>query len=369
VRGRGIARIVARATKHPEWEQPLDGAVGFLARRSDRGLTFLGAGFAAAAGAALWLLAMLQPRLVMETEPLAEVTLAEAFHVYTLIVQPRVSVRNGFGRALRLNLPVTMTVPNALVRGDSVVMLRGGLHQFERLLVERDPALPPPLRADWHITARGPWWVRGTSARIGGSGAADLAHGFRAVSLRVTGGELIDTMHVRARLGDSLRFDLTFEYSTTLSTANYVVAGTPTWGERRASVIRLGGLPSPVERAWQTVTFSVPPPPGPGMHHVVIVLGLEDEAANVLSSTNWAVGEPVWYDGNDVVDLPPSAFETLRRTGLLTIPEYLHRFYQGRLPDVRLGDTIIRNSAWNDRPGRRPQNHSGIAIRIDVVPR
>ena len=366
LRGRALARTVARAAGRPAWEVPLDDAVGFLARRSDRGLAFLGAGLAGAAGALLWLLAMLQPRLVVESEPIAEVVAAQALHVLAFAVQPRVVVRDGFGRALRLDIPVAVSVPDAVVRGDSVARLREGLYQFERLMVERDSSLPPPRSDQWRIDLRGPWFVRDASVRIRGPGSVDQQNGFRAISLRVAGGELIGPMHVRARLGDSLRFDLTFEFSTVESTANHIVAGTPTWGDRRRSVIRIAGLPSPVQNAWRTVTFSVPPPPRAGMHHVAVLFAMEDEAANVLSGTNWGAGEPVWFDGNDVVDLPPSAFEGLRTRGTVTNPRYLWRFYQGRLPDVRVGDQVLANPEPTRKAVVRAMSFAGTAIRIDV---
>ncbi|MDQ8146874.1 MAG: AAA family ATPase [Gemmatimonadota bacterium] len=369
LRGRTLARAVARAAGQPTWAGPLDDAVGFLARRSDRGLALLGAGTAFAAGLLLWLLAMLQPRLVVESEPMAEVVSGQALHVLALIVQPRVVVRNGFGRALEMDLPVAVSVPGALVRGDSAVRLRDGRYQFERLLVQLDSARPPPRPDQWRIDLRGPWYVRDASVRIRGSGSADQQNTFRAISLRVAGGALVGPMHVRARLGDSLRFDLTFEYSTVEATANHIVAGTPTWGDRRRSVIRLAGLPSPVQNAWRTVTFSVPPPPRVGMHHVAVLLAMEDEAANVLSGTNWGAGEPIWFDGNDVVDLPPRAFEGLRTRGSVTLPRYLRRFYQDRLPDLRLGEQVLTSPEPTVQADVRDWPFAGTAIRIDVEAR
>ena len=369
LRGRPLARTVARAAGRPDWDGPLDRAVGFLARRSDRGLAFLGAGMTVAVGGVVWLLAMLQPRLVLESEPMAEATAGGSGieNALSLIVQPRVAVRNGFGQPLRMTFPVAVRVPNAVVHGDSAVQLRDGMHQFEDLVIELDSMRPAPRADEWRLDVTGPWYVRSGSVRIRGPGAVDQKDLFRAIRLRVTGGEGVGPMHVRARLGDTLRFDLTFEYSTTGATANYVVAGSPTWGDRRASVLRLAGLPSPVQNAWRTVTFSVPPPPRTGMHHVVILFALEDEAANVLSATNWAVGEPIWFDGNDVVDLPPGDFEVLRVTGRLTIPRYLARFYQGRLPELRIGKRLIAGPDPGPDSRAVPWPHTGTAIRIDVV--
>ncbi len=368
LRGRSLARAVARAAGRPDWDAPLNRAVGFLARQSDRGLALIGAGAAVAVGLVVWLLLMLQPRLVLESEPMAEMMAGEQgiVNALSLIVQPRVAVRNGFGQLLQMTFPVTVRVPNAIVHGDSVVGLRDGMHQFEDLVVEPDSARPPPRADEWRIDVSGPWYVRSASVRIRGPGAVDQKDGFRPVRLRVAGGQGVGPMHVRARLGDTLRFDLTFEYSTTGATANYIVAGTPTWGDRRASVLRLAGLPSPVQNAWRTVTFSVPPPPI-GMHHVVILFALEDEAAHALSATNWAVGEPIWFDGNDVVDLPPDAFEALRVSGHLTIPRYLERFYQGRLPELRVGKRIISGPVPGVGARAVPWEYTGTAIRIDVV--
>ena len=70
-----------------------------------------------------------------------------------------------------------------------------------------------------------------------------------------------------------------------------------------------------------------------------------------------------------MVDLPPSAFEALRSSGALIIPKYLYRFYRGRLPDLRVGDTIIANQMPTQRPVLAPHQFGGTAIRIDVEDR
>lgn len=366
LRGTAFADAVARAAGRADWVTPLRGAVGFIARRSDRGLALLGAGAMLGLGTFVWLLVMLQPRLVMETEPIVE---SSGKGVYQFIVQPRVAVQDGFGRRLDLGFPVRAAVASHEIYGDSVGTLRHGRYQFERLVMQRDARAPAPVPEAWRVEVRGPWYVRRASTRLRGVGSSVTEDAFRPVALRVSTGAVVGPMHVRVPLGDSLRFDLTFEYTTIEATANYLVGASAVWGDRRTSVIRLAGLPSPVTAAWRTVTFVVPPPPDTGMHHVVILLGREDRADFLFSSTNWMVGRPIWFDGNDVVDQPPAVLERLRGEGRLMVPRYLTQAYPGQLPDVRVGTRILSTSQGPIPVSAVVFNHLGTAIRVDVVRR
>jgi hypothetical protein len=122
-----------------------------------------------------------------------------------------------------------------------------------------------------------------------------------------------------------------------------------------------------VEAAWQTVTFVVPPPPTVGTHYVVVLYALEDHVDFVFSSTNWTLRRPIWFDGNDVVDLPPSMFERLRATRMLQVPGYLNAFYPGRLPETRIGGRIVGSDQPQGVRSTMTHHFAGTAIRIDVV--
>jgi hypothetical protein len=135
----------------------------------------------------------------------------------------------------------------------------------------------------------------------------------------VNGVELDSTLRVVAPPGDSLRIALTFEYSTHLPTANYIVGAAATWQPRERSTIRLAGLPRPVRRAWQTSYFTLPSPQTPGLHHVIVLMDANDSVDHTFSLTAWTLGLPRWNDGNDVVDMSTDQLETLRQTGRVGI--------------------------------------------------
>lgn len=72
------------------------------------------------------------------------------------------------------------------------------------------------------------------------------------------------------------------------------------------------------------------------------------------------------FDGNDIVDLPASSFERLRRTDSLLVPNHLSRFYQGRLPDLWVGERLIPGSTAGPQVVALPRPLTGTVIRIDV---
>ena len=168
--------------------------------------------------------------------------------------------------------------------------------------------------------------------------------------------------------GDSIRVELTFEYTTTSATANYVVAGAPSWDPSPGATIRIAGLPRPVQGAWQTVRFILPPAPA-GHGHVVVAFGAEDSAEHLMSATNWAVGPPVWGDGNDLVGMSEAEVQRMRRTSLVTVPRYLYRSYAGRLAQVKFGPGQLPPARVDNEPQYGPFLVRGASIEFDVRPR
>lgn len=320
LRGRRLAQEIARWAGRPEWARPCLSAMGLLARQTDRGRALLGGVATLAAGAVVWLAAMLQPRLRFEVEPMADHP--GRSHV-DLSVQPRAVVENGFGTIYQIAMPVRLVSDDAQVIGDATQTVRDGRIQFERIALRLGKGQAHTDR-DLQLRVEGPWFVRGASALVRGSRTLPLGRMFRIVSGTINGRPLGDSLVVRVPPGDSLQVTLTFAYSTSISTANYVVGALPTWGRREREVIRLAGLPSPVVDAWRTVRFEVPPPPGPGTHHLVFLFDAEDGVDFLFSLTNWTYGRPRWNDGNDVPDLGVAAFESLRTRGSVPNVRYLH---------------------------------------------
>jgi DNA-binding SARP family transcriptional activator len=357
LRGRRLAERIARAAGHPEWEGDCLRAMGFLARQNDHGLALVGAAGALAVASLLWVVLMLQPRLRFEVEPLAEGPTRGAVD---LAVQPRLILENGFGRPYRWSVLAKLSATDAVTLGDTLRPLVDGRAQFERIAIR--VAGDAVHDRDVVLRAKGPWFVRSGRASVRGSRLLQTDGTFRIIATKVDGVALGPDLAVVVPPRDSIRLTLTFEYTTTRPTANYVVGALPTWGRREREVIRLAGLPSPVFDAWRTVSFSVPAPP-PGTHHIVLLFAAEDEVDFLFSLTNWTYGRPRWNDGSDVPDLGVDAFETLRQQGYVDSIPYLHARHS-----VRVG------SAWYPRREAPPMEAvyevpvrlTGSAIRVRV---
>lgn len=357
LRGRRLAQRIARAAGRPEWEGECLAAMGVLARQDDRGLAVIGAIATGFAGFLFWLALMYQPRLRFEVEPMADAPHAD---LVDLAVQPRLVLEDGFGRRYRLPIAVRLWSSNFMVLGDSIRELRDGLAQFERIGLRS--SVRGSRSEDAELHAAGPWYVRATSARIRGSRVIASTLSFRVIDARVDGESLGDSLIAQVTGVDSLRVQITFAYSTGYATANYVVGALPIWGKRDREVIRLTGLPSPVVDGWRTVAFVVPPPPGPGTFYIVVAAGADDGVDYLFSLTNWTVGRPRWYDGNDISDLGPEGFEALRRTGMTPV-RHLHARHSVRLGTPWFSTrTLPPPEALFMMEGDLP----GTAIRVEV---
>ena len=356
--GPALAQRVARAAGRPEWEAGLTARLGFFGRRSEAervALAVVSTVLTLAFGA---LLSMLQPRLVLETDPMVDA--GAPGEVSELVVQPRLAVRNGFGRPLALDVPVRVRADHGTIVGDTLRQTVGGRLQFEQLALRRGPRELPPR--DVGLQFEGPWYLRGLRVHPTGLNTAQVSDEFRLVSLTVNGRPVPDSLVIEANLRDSLRFDLTFEYTTVQATANYIVGAMPLWAPREHASIRLAGLPRPVFRAWRSVTFAVAPPDRPGEHHLVVLMDLEDTVEHMFSSTNWQVGAPRWYDGNDVPDLGHEVFEALRRDGRATFTGRARARYRVSQGGFRAGDAIQDRNIGADSV---PVDHLvGRALRI-----
>lgn len=341
LQGRALAHHLALVAGRPEWERALVRALGFLGRRSRRALMALGASAASLLVAAGALVALWQPRLVVESRPMA---MTSVDGVAGLVVQPRVAVYDGFGRRRpELDVSVQVSGERTRVIGDTVQRMRDGRVQFERLALipvtratRGDDARPPVL------TFAGPWWMRGTRVDVAGAWRDDERDRFRVVRA-VANGRPVRADHVipLSTRDDSLRLTLTFEFTTDNATANYVVGAGPDWLPHDSSVVRVAGLPRPVVNAWQTVRIAVPAPRRAGRYHLIMAMGTEDSVDHLFSATNWAVGAPIWNDGNDLQDLTPAQRRFLRDSGWVAQPGALTGRY--RRPE---GALAIGDSAW-----------------------
>lgn len=368
IRGRALARRVARMSGRPEWEATVLRGLGFWGRQSERTRI---AGTVVAMlvlTGMVGLAAKLQPRVIISTPAMAEQPGLSL--PVTLVVQPRVHIENGFGRPWTRPVPLRVRSDLAATFGDTARVSVDGSAQFERIALMRRSldSIPRPV----HLVVVGPWYVRPGRAPILGLTTGELRDDWRVTGVEVNGRSLGDSLVVDVGPGDSLRVDLTFEYTTVQATANYIVGAAAMWEPRERASIRLAGLPRPVRDAWQHVTFAVRAPERAGDHHIAVLFDLEDTVEHSFSNTNWQFGLPAWYDGNDIQDQPAAFFDSLRVLGRATAAPQLRRQLQTRLGDLRIGDSIAPSWKWPVvRTGRAVVGRA-ILVRVredDAAPR
>lgn len=359
LRGRELTGRIARMSGRAEWAPEIHRSIGFIARQSDA------ARFSIAMAAVLVMTGLIvlvdrfQPRIVVETVPMAEYgrpgTPAE------FVVQPRVRIENGFGTPLSLRVPVRLSVSHGQLVGESQRVTENGRLQFEGISMIQGPATGQSGQLS--MTYDGPWYVRSGHSELLGMRFNYEVDQFRVIKLSANGVPVGDEMIVTAALGDSILFDLTFEYTTLSATANYIVGAMPTWGRRETAAIRLAGLPRPVHEAWRQVTFAVPSAPAAGDYYVVILMDLEDTVDHLFSGTSWQYGAPRWYDGNDVVDQPREVFEALRQSGNSQYDGKSRADY-ARQGTYRVGGAIVSRSAGSFEADTMPEPLMGRAVLV-----
>lgn len=315
LRGRELVRRIARQAGHPEWERELERSLGFFARQSDGARLAIAVVLTLAVTGLAVLAVRLQPRIVVESVPMAEY--GEEGVPQDFVVQPRVRITDGFGRPSDAEVAVRVSVDHGSIVGESVRRTTNGRVQYEGLGWLRGPI--EPVGRPVHVNFHGPWWVRSARVEIPGSSTAVGQDAFRIISITANGAPVSDDLILTANTRDSIHFELTFEYTTVHPTANYVVGAMPSWGPRETSVVRLAGLPRPVVNAWRTVSFSVPPAARSGEQFLVILMDLDHTAAHLFSGTTMRQGVPRWNDGDDFLDQPRSVFEELRRNGRVSL--------------------------------------------------
>lgn len=366
LRGKALAQRVASSAGRPDWEADLYAAIGWLRRRSRASLIGLGSLAGVSAAVLFWLGWMLMPRLVIESEPMAEGS-GDMPHpnAAIFVIQPRVGIYDGFGRRLEGRRgTIRVRGANRSLDGDTIVAVTGGQAQFTRLVITGVPDGMPLDSGDAELVFSGSGLVRGVRTRVRGGWITNV-DAFRVVRLSVNGIAADSMTPVAVPVGDTLRVVLTFEFSSTIATANYVVGAAPLWMPRERATIRLAGLPRPVRNAWQTVHFSVPPSSQPGRSHLVILMGADDSVEHLFSRTQWTAGTPRWNDGNDVHDLSEANLRALRERGL-TYAQQVQSEYQGSQRDLHIGPVILRSpSNPGQRIGTKPL--IGAAVEIDFI--
>lgn len=365
LRGQALADYVAQAAGRPEWAPELLSSIGWLGRTRRRVVLLVGGLSGAVLAAGVWLTVMLWPRLVIEAVPMADGWVSADHPNAAFAIQPRIGVYDGFGR-LREGYRGSIRV-EALGRklaGDTVRAVDEGRVQFEHLTF--GPFLSPEAASAKTVTQlrfHATGLARSLTVSVPGA-FPDFRDEFRIVRLSVNGepADLRQTHRLPVR--DSLVVTVTYEFTTTMSTANYIVGAAPTWEPRETSSIRLAGLPRPVARAWQTRTISLKAPDAPGLQHLLVVMAPEDHVDNVFSGTSWTIREaPIWHDGNDLVDLPLVRKRELRDT-FRTVSLMRFAQFDRRQSDVVFGDQRITRPPVESR-GQMERETLGYALELE----
>lgn len=355
-----LPAIIARAAGRPEWQAPLQREIGVFAAMGDAGRAIAGALAALALVLLGWLGWMLQPRLVMEADPVG--TNGKAGRNYTLwLAQPSVLIENGFGRRLTLELSVRVQSRDVELTGDTVVTTRAGKAQFQELAGRR--VIEKPDVRPVEVTFSGPWYLRPVRVRVAGITRGLMEDYFSLTRIVVNGRDVTTARELEVGVFDTLRFSVTYEFTTAIGTAYYVVGAAPSWVEGDRDIVRVGYLPTPVRTAVQTSQFTVYPPGRPlDSGYVAILSGREESVEYIFSATNWTAGQPIWGDGNDVMQLGAEAMEGLRSSGTLVVPNIVFAPMRGRPPDERLASGAVPR-VWMQE-AQTALTYAGSAVRV-----
>lgn len=295
ITARTLAKRVGQGSGRPDWEPLIFAQLGFFARKGERTRAVLTAGVPLLLVVVGWMLAMLQPRVVVLGEPMAE---ERARGEFEFVMQPRVALTDAFGNVVDARARIRVRSDHGALMGDTVVALDSGRAQFRRLSLRGDSMHTGPEVAE--LIFEGPWYARDARVPVRGAQLAGTRDHFRVIALE-SNGVPVEDLVVRASLRDTLRFDLTFEYSTAMATARYVVGASPSWIRGDSAVVRLATLASPVESAWRTVRFEIPPAREPGVGYLVVLMALEDEVADALLRQSTTAAESLRAMGRATV--------------------------------------------------------------------
>jgi len=125
--------------------------------------------------------------------------------------------------------------------------------------------------------------------------------------------------------GEDIRGEVVLRYSAYWAAASVILGAFPGWGDKRENFVTISALATPVVDAMSRHLLSIPGPDRPGDYHLVLAFAAETDARWIASGTNWAVGTPIWGDGNDLADLPDSALDQANRLGHLRLDWYFRQ--------------------------------------------
>ncbi len=219
-----------------------------------------------------------------------------------------VDVRIISGDSVWLEGTVSRPVQWGRAEFDDLVVGGGGAFQLE----VRAGALPP---------------VR-TGHIIAGADGGGARPSLRILSGEVNG-QRVDSVSrvIRVRAGTEIEGQISFEAVTTARTAAVLMGAVALWGDRTTNFMPMEALPphgvtkftTEVRDAHSRRRFQAPTTPG--RYQILFLSDTETEMRYIASWTNWIVGQPAWFDGNDLRDLSADQLALIASGGRVMWPK------------------------------------------------
>ncbi|MFN2317428.1 MAG: AAA family ATPase [Gemmatimonadales bacterium] len=152
-------------------------------------------------------------------------------------------------------------------------------------------------------------------------------------SLRILSGEVngqrVDSSSrvIRVRAGAEIEGRLSFEAVTTARTAAILMGAVALWGDRTTNFMPMEALPPHGVSAFTTEIRDAHSrrrfraPTTPGRYQILFLSDTETEMRYIASWTNWIVGQPAWFDGNDLHDLTAEQLALIASGGRVLRPK------------------------------------------------
>ncbi len=229
-------------------------------------------------------------------------------NVSTVVPVPILEIQDASGRRVRdAHLPVHVEIvgDSTGLRGTTTVTAREGVATFDR--ISFGPAVGPDVELRYSAEGLPPVTVALPSGAEQGLWLDHAELNGQALS------PINRILHLRP--GETIRGEVTVRYTALWTAASLVLAAVPTWGDKRKDFVTVSALPTPVVNASSRHSLALAGPDAPGDYHLVLAFAAETDAVWIASGTNWAIGRPVWGDGNDVADLTAEDVATANARG------------------------------------------------------
>ena len=124
-----------------------------------------------------------------------------------------------------------------------------------------------------------------------------------------------DVRTVTVDAGDQLIGTVYVQYTSNAGNAAVLMTAVPSWGDRTSSFAGPAALQPVTVHDSASLSLNLRAPDQPGDYWIALVGHTETEARFIASGTNWFLGEPQWYDGNDIVEFGQDQLRELDAAG------------------------------------------------------